>query len=705
MKRFFTLFCFFLISSFVVLYSVSNTWIFKTSYDASYWENRYDTSQWVIPLSTRIIGDEGLYLHAGYRLMHGGDPTLINAETPPLGKYLVGLVTTLTNKPFLFGLIIYIAVIFLYYLLAKQILKNSFLALTATTLIAVDPLIASQISMVAMDIPYLFFLLLFFVCLHKYDSTKKPIWILTSGLAAGCFMAVKFPAFSIILMLIGGFVIIKRFRFSHMFIFYISMASVYIASYFRYFMLGHNLMEFLKVQKWMLHFYQISDLHPNIGSVISSILFNQTQNLVTRQWEQGDVWSVLWPILFIIFVFYLIKKKKSFLSETTTPMALFLICSLLFYSFVPFWNRYLVLLIPFFYLFFIKTIQQKINGKFSLTIYMVMILCNVIACIALLFPTPESDFKQFTYDWRHGFFSDMHERIVKTDLMYQRKEFGQITKSLQSDLTIESISIDVPSDIRWKRFVSNQTFPATIAYGTRELGTYIVPITMRTQKENGRWVFHWDWNYFGGGVTPQSTVITSIDRANRGKIVSSNGIILAEDRLGYALTLTPNFVRPDEQEALFTTINQLHNPSKNDGLSYFDVQNRFTLYSIDTKPVFISTIPRDPNDKETKKIFTALNNFSGVTFVPTTYRWQKQLEHSSVGQVTCDFLRAYNLYFYSSTVCDGNSGWELQYNTTLKGKNGGTLSVISPTGESHVLIEQQKENGRDVIINEYIESM
>ncbi len=702
MKRFFIFFCIVVITTFIAMYCLNNTWIFQKQYDTSYWEDRYNTSQWIIPLSTRIIGDEGLYLHAGYQLAQGGNPTLINAETPPLGKYLVGLVITATDRPFLFGLITYALVIFLYYLLAKQILKDSVLSIAATTLVAVDPLIASQISIVAMDIPYLFFLLLFFILLHTYDSTKKPLWILTSGLAAGCFMAVKFPAFSIILMLIGVFVIIKRFRLSHMFIFSISMASVYIATYFRYFWSGHTLIEFLKVQKWMLHFYQISDLHPNIGSIISSVLLNRTQNLVTRQWESGNIWSVLWPILFGTFIFCLIKRKKVlFFSEKITPISLFLICGLLFYSFVPFWNRYLVILIPFFYLFFIKTIQQKPTQKIFYLIFSIAFLCNTISCIPLLFSTPESDFRQFTYDWEKGFFSDMHERIAKNDVTDKRENFGQLAKSLQSDLTIESISIHTPGDTHWKRFVPNQKLPITITYWTRELGTYTVLTTIRTEKENGRWVFHWDWNYFGEGVTPQSTFITHVDHTDRGRIISSNGVILAKDRPGYALTLTPNSVDSDGKEMLFKTIDLLHNPSKNDGLSYFDIQNRFILYSTPDKPVFLSTIMKDPNDKETARLLTTLQNYSGLTLIPTTYRWKRQLNDDSIGQIVCNNFQLYNLYFYSPT-CDGNSGWELQHNETLKGKNGGTLTVNSPDGKKHLLIEQQKKNGEDVIVDIFL---
>ena len=152
---------------------------------------------------------------------------------------------------------------------------------------------------------------------------------------------------------------------------------------------------------------------------------------------------------------------------------------------------------------------------------------------------------------------------------------------------------------------------------------------------------------------------------------------------------------------LFKTIDLLHNPSKNDGLSYFDIQNRFILYSTPDKPVFLSTIMKDPNDKETARLLTTLQNYSGLTLIPTTYRWKRQLNDDSIGQIVCNNFQLYNLYFYSPT-CDGNSGWELQHNETLKGKNGGTLTVNSPDGKKHLLIEQQKKNGEDVIVDIFL---
>src|SRR6185295_1531050 len=47
-------------------------------YDTSYWKDRYEHSQYQLPLSQRIIGDDGLFSYAGYRIAQGDAPFSIN---------------------------------------------------------------------------------------------------------------------------------------------------------------------------------------------------------------------------------------------------------------------------------------------------------------------------------------------------------------------------------------------------------------------------------------------------------------------------------------------------------------------------------------------------------------------------------------------------------------------------------------------------
>src|SRR3990167_8189705 len=150
--RFFAKLLVLIILSHLALVLFTNRAVFFSKFDEVYWKDKYEHSQWKLPLSVRTLGDDGLYLYEGFRLIHGGDPTLLNAEVPPLGKYLIGLSILLFGNGHWYGFIVNASVIFLVYLLTK----NMFV----TALVATDPLITSQFPLTMLDSLQLMFLLL-----------------------------------------------------------------------------------------------------------------------------------------------------------------------------------------------------------------------------------------------------------------------------------------------------------------------------------------------------------------------------------------------------------------------------------------------------------------------------------------------------------------------------------------------------------------
>ncbi len=129
----------------------ANRAILTSAYDAVYWKDRFEHSQWQLPLSPRIIGDNGLYALEGYQLMHGTDPTKYNAEIPPLGKYAIGAAVVLFNNGSWYGVVTSLLVWILFFLLARTVLKHTTLAVAATTWLALDPLLTSQWTATMLD--------------------------------------------------------------------------------------------------------------------------------------------------------------------------------------------------------------------------------------------------------------------------------------------------------------------------------------------------------------------------------------------------------------------------------------------------------------------------------------------------------------------------------------------------------------------------
>ena len=163
------------------------------NYDVNYWKDRFEHSQWQMPMSERIIGDDGLYSYVGLSLVNGLSPSQFNPETPPLGKYLIGLSIKLFNNPVYYSIFIGIITIYLYFLLSKIVLKNDLFAIFATLILFTDPLFFSQFWKSWLDMLQLMFLLLSILSIYKSGKQKNSYYLILSGLSLGFFAQSKFP--------------------------------------------------------------------------------------------------------------------------------------------------------------------------------------------------------------------------------------------------------------------------------------------------------------------------------------------------------------------------------------------------------------------------------------------------------------------------------------------------------------------------------
>jgi len=317
---------------------------YLTKYDPVYWESRYLNSQWVVPDSTQPIGDDGLYAYAGWEYIHGRDPTTLNAEMPPLGKYFVGLSILVFGNQNIFALACGLLVLFGLYKLNKLIFKNQNWALLPVVLFSFEPLFWQQLRAPFLDLLYLLFLLFTFYFLLKEK-------ILLSVFFLGLMMATKASVATFILMVIAilGYLIISRQPkvikrwLTALPIFFVVFSLVYI----RYFWLGHGLISFLGVQKWILNFYSVG---------AKAIPQSVWQMLLTGRWftwwngiANIPEWWIGWAIMLVGAIVYwsvvIIRRKV----DKSLLIAVWLLVYLIFLTFVPAWPRYLLVVIPFMY--------------------------------------------------------------------------------------------------------------------------------------------------------------------------------------------------------------------------------------------------------------------------------------------------------------------------------------------------------------------
>lgn len=325
-------------------------------FDPEYWQERYLKSQWVDPESKESIGDDGLYSYAGWEYVHGKDPTLLNAEMPPLGKYLIGISILIFKNRNIFAVLASILALFALYQLNLSLFKDIFWALIPTAFFSFESLFINQLRAPFLDSLYLLFIILTF-----YFFLKEKYWL--TAIFLGSTAATKGTLSTFGLVGITTFIFLFVFKKKDkIFLWTLSLPLSFLVllfSYGKYFLEGHSLREFFGVQKWILNFYA-TGARGTFGMAFPMLLLNRWAT-----WWTGIIkieeWNIFWPILsifslalFPIIILRRIRQKrledKSFVKyEGFIFLDLWILMYLGFLSFVPVWPRYLLLILPFQY--------------------------------------------------------------------------------------------------------------------------------------------------------------------------------------------------------------------------------------------------------------------------------------------------------------------------------------------------------------------
>lgn len=328
-------------------------------FDSKYWEDRYNASQWVISDSKNPIGDDGLYAYASWEYIHGSDPTLLNAEIPPLPKYIIGVGELVFKNQNILVLIIGLLCLLVFYLLNRKIFSSKLLAFIPVFIFSFDPLFYSQLRAPYLDAIYLLFLLLTLY----FTLSKKYIF---ASFFLGCFAATKFPVGSLFLAApISLWVYlfdrknIKKFLAS-----LILWPAVFIASYAMYFFHGGTINGFLGVQKWIVHFYATGV--KSAPGVVFPIIFTGTWFTWFAGVQKVAEWTIFWLVSFILSILSaVIIVKRYFTNKNRSDLQgiglifLWIMFYLLFLIVTPVFPRYLLLLLPFMYNLSVWCLSRK----------------------------------------------------------------------------------------------------------------------------------------------------------------------------------------------------------------------------------------------------------------------------------------------------------------------------------------------------------
>ncbi len=672
----------------------TNRALLFSRFDDVYWKNKYEQSQWKLPLSIRTIGDDGLYLYEGYRLVHGSDPTSSNAEMPPLGKYLIGISIVLFGNGYLYGFMVTVGLVIATYFLAKTILKDSVLALCVALLLATDPLITNQYALTMMDALQALLLVTFFSVVFSIHSPQQPRLLFrafVAGLLLGLFSVTKLPVLTPILIVFGGlYVWITTKKPAVLFGVASGIVAGYVLPYSAYFLHGHTIIDWIKIQKWMVSFYLHSNLTPTWGSAISVLFTGMYQNIFSRGWLPASEWTPVWGILTFSLITAIILRIRTRISRMHHDILLMTCVSVIgIYAFIPFWSRYLVVILPLLYIVGMNRLIARFPNPAKIGIVCLLLIINISASIHILFQSPNATAQQYIYNTEHLLFADLYEDTTNDyRASTQRKAFEQFGYSTMADAEIEFIDI-TPTNTLTDRWTSPQYLTANAVYFTRRLGTFTAPIRIPFVKEDGRWRIPWNWSLLLPDLSETTRLVSSVDEAKRGTINGTDRKPLAQDILGTTIWITPDHTDKSKEDQLLQLLEKLFEGR----LPKVAIHQRFVGNTSPTIPIPLGVTPHT----KTHPFMQALLTFPGITFTNNVAREYHPSDLFNIGTVSNTTYPECCSYLYTTTAYNGTRGIEETHNTHLKGINGGTLRLHDHQGTPiHEFIRATKLDGKNV---------
>lgn len=669
--------------------------VFLQSYDANYWKDRFEHSQWAFPLSQRIIGDDGIYSYGGYRLIQGDSIETTNSNKPPVGIYLIGLSILFFKNPVFSELIIGIGTVIFFYLLALELLKDKKLALMTATLFTLEPFIFSNFAITLLDLPQLFFLLINLVFLLYAVKNKKfsSLLILISGLSLGFFTETKPPLLLPIIIGLESIYLYKQKYFWQFFPMAIGFTIGIITPYFRYFQLGHNLIDYIKLHKYMASIYYSGHNQLFPLSIWQSLFLGYFPDVVSGKLTKIGNW---WPFLPIVVIAGMAQTIKT-LFQRKSPLflkglAVFFLIVLVIYTLVPSYARYLVLAIPFLYIFAAEFLKKYAAKPILLGAFIIIAIAGLFYSSYLLIPTPDNILQGFKYNFTHQFFQDIYMEDISASnrITYSKQQFRELNQKALTNASIVDVNFkELSRSIPYLGKAGQVKYLVT--YTTRDLGKFSEEKTVLLTNDRGEWKIDWNWNLLLNSFKPGDKFILNINSGKRGTIYDSKGNVLASDQNALLIKINPDKIDTKREQAMLKLLGGI---SSQQGVY---LQNSYLENTLPNTyvPVLttITTLYKTQLDE--------LNTYPGLTLEMYTSRLYaiNALSKNLITPVKNTRFSERFTRIYSSTNYHGIDGIEKKYDKQLSGYNGGILTLVDENGKLiRTLISRQPKNGTDIII-------
>ena len=329
------------------------TWYYRqeifTVFDGNAIGQAYSQSQYVLgDQALQKIGDGSLYQYAAQAYFRGEDPTTINFEHPPLGKYVFGLSLWIFNRPLVVNIFLYAGCLTLFTFLLKRLKFSTNFILLTIIFIALGSGLAGHLRTALFDLQILFWSLSFFIALFIPQENWQKYGLI--GLILGMLMATKY-FFPIIFLFLGLLSIWAWWQHSWLkIIFSMGIAGlIYLLSYTSFFLHQHSLIDFAKFEWFRFRWWTGNRTIPRF-IILQTLFLGKYQ----AWWESnrsflpsGD-WNFSWPIIFVGYLTALFSFIRQQLTKEKIIIILYTVGLLSIYLFgSAVYGRYLLQLIPF----------------------------------------------------------------------------------------------------------------------------------------------------------------------------------------------------------------------------------------------------------------------------------------------------------------------------------------------------------------------
>ena len=497
--------------------------IFFYQYEPEYYENLYYQSQWNVPQSTRGISDGELYKFVGYRLTQGENPFYINYEIPPLGKHLYGIAERLTGNPFLVSLGLYLGSIGIFYLLAKQLFTKQKIRLLSLLLLTTTPFIATQIRETMLDLPLMFMYLTHTYFIIRYFKTEKLIDLLPAAVFLGLATGVKPGVYTPFVLLLDLIFIYWHSKDIKNLLLYIPFTfGGYVLAFASYFIRHPNPIPWLRLHKKPLEFYLSSQASVEHLNQWKGIFLNIYQGW----WQPGNTvslgdWTLLLPVGVIAALIVAYKSFKN-KNKPWLYLSLLVFIFLIVNTFIPFWSRYLMPIIPLFVLLSVYLFQNK---KWLIVL---LILLNLPFMHSSLVKKDLAGHTQAVARFISiRAYRELYRSTTPSDInQIPETDFIQATEGFLDQLSARDIQVEV-KNIEIDKYQAIAQYEIT--YQTR-FGPLTHQKDFQFRKVRNQWKLDWDWDYVWTGFTPQSELVIDEDTIpvtrlenNAGELIASRG--------------------------------------------------------------------------------------------------------------------------------------------------------------------------------------